>query len=103
MTTLVQLLATHHTPNRPPPLLAHTAGMAKEDWPEAEFGPHIFFREHSFLENPSAPASLAAGKVVVAPCATPGESGCGDGTGPAQVVSATVKLQPGMDSVKIKA
>jgi hypothetical protein len=82
--------------------------MAKEDWPEAEFGPHIPFREHSFLDNPAAPASITAGKVVVAPCEGTttrgaGEAGgCGDGSGPALVASGGVKLVAGMDSERIK-
>ena len=36
--------------------------------PEAEFGPHISFREYSLLDNPRMPASVRSDVLVVGAC-----------------------------------
>jgi hypothetical protein len=77
-----------------------TGGWARE-WPEAEFGPQIHYREHSFLVNPATPEAVKRSLVVVAPCEA-GSPGCADGTQPATVEKATLKLAKGLDSDRIK-
>jgi hypothetical protein len=52
--------------------------------PEEEFGPHIEFREFSFLQNFRLPAAVNQTKVVVEMC-PPGTQGCSDGKAPAVV------------------
>jgi hypothetical protein len=74
-----------------------SAGAWARQWPEAEFGPHIGYREHSFLLNPATPESIKHSQAVVAPCEV-GSPGCADGTQPAAVETATVKLAQGLDS-----
>lgn len=36
--------------------------------PEAEFGPHMEYREHSFLRNPRMPAAVRRSRVHVSIC-----------------------------------
>lgn len=42
--------------------------------PEAEFGPHMDYREHSFLRNPRMPADVRRSRVHVRICQPVGAS-----------------------------
>jgi hypothetical protein len=82
-------------------MLHDYAGGWARQWPEAEFGPQLAYREHSFLLNPATPEAIKRSLVVVAPC-EPGSPDCADGTQPATVETATVKLAKGLGSDHIK-
>jgi hypothetical protein len=79
----------------------HCAGAWARQWPEAEFGPQITYREHTFLINPATPDAVKRNQVVVGSCEA-GNPGCADGTQPATVKNSTVLLAKGLDSDRIK-
>ena len=71
------------------------------DFNAEEFGPHIDFREHSFLNNPDLPESTLSSAVYITPCKK-GQASCADGVVPATVEQNKVFLQEDLDSEKIK-
>lgn len=75
-------------------------GWARQ-WPEAEFGPQITYREHSFLVNPATPEAVKRSLVVVEPCMGD-DPKCTNGTKPAIIENSTVKLAKGLDSDRIR-
>jgi hypothetical protein len=85
--------------------------MSKVDWPEAEFGPHIEWKEYSFLENEAAKKSVVERRLTVRTCGANGAKpqpadgiGCSDGSGPADIeVGGVMWLQPGMNEDQIRA
>jgi hypothetical protein len=84
--TQPDLTSPHHRALRRCPLdhVFDLEGGWAAKMPEEEFGPHIEFREHSFLANHRLPVAVNQSKVVVEMC-PPGTAGCSDGTAPAAV------------------
>ncbi|MEW5307750.1 MAG: hypothetical protein WDW36_010126 [Sanguina aurantia] len=64
---------------------------------EPDFGPHIEWRESSFLRNPRLSAAVSGSRVLVVPCRA-GDAGCGPGTGPAASKDGKTLLQLGLNS-----
>jgi arabinosyltransferase len=75
--------------------------MARE-WPPAEFGEPIEWREYSFLHNPRLPKAVRESQLEVEVCAA-GAAGCADGSGPATEKGGVVRLKPGLNDQQIKA
>lgn len=78
-------------------------GLARQQpLPPAEFGPHIDFRESSFLHNPALSAQVNGSRLTVRLCAAGGAraAGCADGSAAAKVQANVVKVKAGLDSEK---
>jgi hypothetical protein len=84
--------------------------MEKPDWPVEEFGPHIEWREYSFLENDRAQKTVVQRKLIVHTCGKNGAEpqppdgiGCNDGSEPADIeVDGVMWLQPGMNEEQLR-
>lgn len=73
---------------------------------ENHFGPHIHFREHSFLSNPRLPAAVNESRVVVEVCrplpaGEQPDTGCADGSSPARVAAGRVRIRSGLKSLQV--
>ncbi|KAL4515871.1 hypothetical protein Ndes2526B_g00587 [Nannochloris sp. 'desiccata'] len=84
--------------------------MSKVDWPESEYGPHIEWKEYSFLDNERAKKPVLQRRLVVHTCGEditapqpPDGIGCNDGTEPAEIeVGGVMWLQPGMNEEQLR-
>lgn len=76
-----------------------------KDWPEAEYGPRIEWREFSFLNNSRA-AALRESTLTVRVCADgktpPAGTVCSDGSSPAAVVGKEVWVQPKLNEKQMQ-
>lgn len=71
--------------------------------PEAEFGPMIEYREHSFLENKRLTAAVKDSRVRVALCKPEEASAaCSDGTAPAVETAGVVHIRQGLNDAQLK-
>lgn len=71
--------------------------MARTDKPEDQFGPHMDWREHSFLRNARMPADVKRSRVRVSVCQPADDPlPCSDGGGRADEVRGRVHLRPGL-------
>ena len=84
--------------------------MEKVDWPEAEYGPHIEWREYSFLENERAQKPVVQRKLTVYTCGKNGAApqppdgvACADGSEPAEIqVGGSVWLKAQLNEEQIR-
>jgi len=84
--------------------------MSKVDWPEDEYGPHIEWREYSFLENERAKEPVVQRRLLVHTCSEdstapqpPDGVVCNDGTEPAEIEAGDeMWLQPGMNEEQLR-
>jgi arabinosyltransferase len=91
-------------------LFSRDCRMSKVDWPEEEYGPHIEWKEYSFLENERAQKSIVQRQLVVHTCGEKGAEpqppdgvACADGSEPAEIeVGGVMWLQPGMNEEQLR-
>lgn len=77
--------------------------MARADKPEDHFGPHMDWREHSFLRNARMPPDVKRSRVRVVVCRPEDDPGpCADGSGPADEVRGRVHLRPGLNDAQMQ-
>ena len=69
--------------------------------PTEKFGPHIPYREYSFLSNPETPSDIRDSQIVVNICSEK-EAHCSDGSEPAIEHEGALWIMPGMDDVQLK-
>ncbi|KAL6753317.1 nucleotide-diphospho-sugar transferase-domain-containing protein [Haematococcus lacustris] len=68
--------------------------------PADTYGPHIDFREYSFLNNSKLPAAVRDSKVIIEICPS-GTAGCSDGITPPVLQDGKLKVQEGLTSEKL--
>lgn len=71
-----------------------------EKHPHPDWGPHIDYREYSFLQNPRLPKSVNDSRVTVYIC-KPDEADCAKGDAPAEVKDGVVRLAPQLTSGQV--